>query len=83
MNVEFDGLIRYKNGPKPTNQTVTCAFRTNRFGVVQIAYDSKKINSFPSEPDMYSFTKPEREYMKLICAIVHRLVFDAPSGNFK
>ena len=83
MRVKFDGLLRYKNGPKPRGQTVTCAFRTNRFGVIQIGHDAEKMVSFPSEPDIYSFTKSERTYMKLICAIVHRLVFDAPSGNFK
>ena len=77
MNVEFDGLVRYRA------ETVTCAFRTDRFGVVQLGHNGDSIITFPSEPDMYVYGEADRTYMESVCAIVHRLVFDAPSGNFK
>ena len=77
MSVKFDGLVHYRG------ETVICAFRTDRFGVVQLGYDGDSITMSPSEPDMYVYAEADRTYMESVCAIVHRLVFDAPSGKFK
>lgn len=79
-NVEYYRLEDYtfrQHGP--TNERrVRCSFKTDRFGYLQIGWDEGGTYEFLNEPDLNMLPKEDQKYVKHVCAIVWRLVFDGP-----
>jgi len=95
VSVEYDGLINDAlSDPRasPDNPLVYVAFRTKRFGVVQVEFEpptelteveksveemDAKLSTPVNEPNLNMFSKEDRQYIKKWCTAVWICIFTA------
>jgi len=58
---------------------VICSFKTNRFGYYQVKYKDRDLTQLSQEPSLNMFTYTQLDYMREVCAIVYRMVYDVPA----
>ena len=62
------------------------SFQTKRHGLfevgVDIVYSGIEINEFFDEPNLDTFSESERKYIRCVCAIVWRMVYDSKKPDF-
>ena len=93
VSVEYDGLINDTLGltwSPVANPFITVAFRTERFGVVQVKFEpptqladieksveemNAKLSTSVDEPNLNMFTQEDRLYIKKWCTAVWICVF--------
>ena len=82
MNTSFESVEQYDNNQKD----VYVSFDTRQHGIFQICceYDDARVTTTEliNEPDLMMFTSAERKYIKRVCAIVWRMVYDSKKPDF-
>jgi hypothetical protein len=94
-SVEYDGLLndtRGRSWSTLANPSIIVAFRTERFGVVQVKFEpptqladieksveemDAKLSTPADEPNLNMFTQEDRYYIKKWCTAVWICVFTA------
>lgn len=78
MTVSFHQVEEYGED-SAVGEPVVCSFKTDRFGILQVGRVRGKTIEYGAEPDLYNFTKSEREYIEATLAILFKLVHDVPA----
>lgn len=78
-NISLNRVEKYNLRKK----LVIVSFDTRQHGIFQIKYDGDSLNEFRSEPNIMLFPSKEREYIKCVCALVHRITFEAKKPDFE
>jgi hypothetical protein len=65
------------------SEDVLLSFGTRQYGYYQIhlekdlSNDEYELNELFNEPDLMMFTRSERYYIRCVCRLVHRMIFDS------
>lgn len=83
MSVEFHRLEEWDDPRKAMSVEpyIFCSFETDRFGIFQVKYKHGKLKQLENEPSIMMFSEKEQSYIWKVCAIVWRMVFDAPAAT--
>jgi len=83
MQTEFK---RVEDFNRPDEERVFISFDTRQHGIFQISssVSGKELDmeELINEPDLMMFTSAERKYIKCVCAIVWRMVYDSKKPDF-
>jgi len=84
MQTEFK---RVEDFSRPDEERVFISFDTRQHGIFQISAsvsdEGLDMEELINEPDLMMFTGSERKYIKRVCAIVCRMVYDSKKPDFE
>lgn len=64
------------------DREIVASFNTRKHGIFQFAYDSERYRQLTDEPKMMMFSVSDRKYIKQVCAICWKIIFDGKKLDF-